>query len=153
MKRWMLAMCVLGGLTACQTDGVGTDPVTSAQDQALTGDPCAATMPPLDYWKGQPVPAPGSTQLYIVVPSPHAQGEHVASLVDYSTAKVVYATRVANSSLGALLAKLGGYGRIVIPGTPPPPPDIMGALMVFSAQRYSLVYDEAYADAKSCSAK
>jgi len=151
MKRWMLAMCVFGGLAACQTDEVSTDPSTVTQ--ALSGDPCAATMPALAYWKGQAVPAPSSTQLYIVVGSPYYQGEQVASLVDYNTAQVVYAARVPNSSLGAFASAAGKYGRIVIPGTPPPPPDIMGALMVFSAQRYSLVHGEAYADAKSCSVK
>lgn len=142
MKRWLMTLVVAAG---CQTT------TTTERTQALSEDPCGAQLPPAPVWDGKFLAPPGPTELQIVVPSPFAQGEMLATRVDYATGKITSALRVTAKQTGPFYYVAGKYGRLVVPGRPPDPPEVLPPWLVFAALRYADVPQEALADAQSCS--
>jgi hypothetical protein len=143
MKRWLMTLVVAG--TACQTT------TTTERTQTLTEDPCEAKLPPAPVWDGKYLAPTGPDEMQIVVASPFVQGEMLAARVNYVTGKIVAAFRLTAQTQGPFYAYAGRYGRLVVPGTPPIPPDVVAPVLVFSATRYADVPHEALADAQACS--
>jgi hypothetical protein len=145
MKRWKLGVfaSVVAG-AACQTT-----PPAESETKQLLGDPCSVQAPPAPKWNGTPPPLAGPGQMYIMYAP--VNGYSYVALVDYQNAAIPYARQVDLGKRNTFIAATqGNYGYIVVGGNPPPPPDVIGPTLVFEAQRYSNVHDEAGADAATC---
>lgn len=143
MKRCLMILVVISA-AACQTT------TTTERAQTLTEDPCTAQLPYAPLWDGKYVTPPGPNELQIVVTSPFAQGELLATRVDYVQGKIVSALRVPVQQAGPFYFIAGKYGRLVVPTAPPPPPTVLPPWLIYAAARYADVPTEALADTQVC---